>query len=124
MTKAPIVAVLPHGCPPADAADVDAAVFYIVKENPCAAQDFKSQAERGLAKDGDPCCRCGISVWLDEEHARYKARQYQRLGKLIARAQLTPPHGKLKQTFAPPHHTWWPSDGVERHSLFEVVAAV
>ena len=116
----------PDGCPPADAADANAVVYYVVKETPCIPGDFLSQAERGRAKGADPCCRCGLSVWTDEADARHLAELHPRLGTLIAQSQLQPEHGKLKKTFNPKrsHHTWWPPDGFPRHTIFVVIGSV
>lgn len=112
---------LPADCPPADALDADMLVYYVAKVNPCHADDFRSHAERGSRKDADPCNRCGLSVWRDETDARWIAMKFPRLGQLIARGQLEPAHGKLKKTYDRSHHTWWPVDGLLRHSVFSVI---
>ena len=70
----------PEGCPPDDAADADAIVYYVVKEDPCIPDDFLSQAERGRAMCGDSCCRGGLSVWTSEVDARHLAEVHPRLG--------------------------------------------
>lgn len=75
-----MMVVFPNGCPPDDAPDADMEVYYVVKDSPCVADDFKSQAERGRALNGDPCNRCGVSVWHDEADARQRAGMNPRLG--------------------------------------------
>ncbi|MDB4963394.1 MAG: hypothetical protein JWP01_3393 [Myxococcales bacterium] len=116
--------VLPHDCPPTDALDCELEVYYVVKVSPCEATDFQTHAERNSQRNADPCNRCGLSVWKDEADARYQAGKHPRLGNMIARGRLQAEHGKLKQTYRPSHHTWWPADDVERHSIFEVIATV
>ena len=111
----------PEGCPPEDALDANGIVYYIVRENPCVAGDFQTVHERKENR-GDPCNRCGLSVYTDLGDVRHNARKYPKLGSLIARATLSPEHGKIKQTGKRSHHTWWATDGVARHSLFQVIS--
>lgn len=124
LVVAPIPGGWPRDCPPADAVDVNMVVFRAVRQTPCAAADFQTAVESDRHRGGDPCHRCGISVFQQEADARNTAKLFPTMGTLIARGQLDPPHGKIKQTGKLSHHTWWPPAGLVRHMFFEIVSDV
>lgn len=116
----------PAGCPADDVLDAQGEVFRIVKGDPATADDMKSHHETGKLPKADPCLRCGLSVFREVDDAVNQQRLLPKLGKWIARAQLTPAHGKACPTKGqqPTHTTWWPVEGVDRAVLFKVVREV
>lgn len=108
---------LPHcpdeDCPPSDAAEPNETYYRLCKENPPSDGDFLTHAELGLRPTGDPCLRCGLSVFATSDGAvkMYRAVK-QRNPKVpfpsfVVELALTPADGVIKQTNMPPHHTWW-----------------
>jgi hypothetical protein len=102
----------------------------LVKGDPAAPPDFLPTAEEKpdfateAIRSGraTPCDVAGISVWSNREAMEAMRRRVKGLRKrLVARATLTGEHGKLSQTFGEGHLTWWPSDGLPVHTLFEVI---
>lgn len=77
-----------------------------------------------MPQDDRSCCMYhGISVLRSLGDAIHQRNLFPKLGKIIAKANLEPTHGKPAPTPArrnPGHHTWWPFEDVERHSLFVV----
>ena len=108
------------GCPPADAVDAQGEYFRVVKEDPCAANDFQTQGELGRAINGCACLRVGLSLLTDYESASHYRDKFPYLGERIAAAKLSPPHGKTKAGNGG-HVTWWSYSVVSRHTLFSVV---
>ena len=114
----------PDQCPPNDAVDADGIVFRIVKTDPITAADMASHHETGKLLKAPPCLRCGLSVFRELQDAFHQRQLFPKLGKLIAKAALQAAHGKTKLTEGrqPTHTTWWPYEGVDRASLFALVA--
>ncbi len=113
----------PENCPPRAAAAPSSAYYRVVKTNPPSPDDFKSYSESGtVRKGGDLCKRCGLSIFDNWEGANAARLNFPALGEHIACGNLNAVHGKIMQTGANPHHcTWWPYDGLDRLSLFEVI---
>ena len=109
----------PADCPPADAVDANGRFFRVVKKDPCAEEDFRTQGELGKAQGACPCLRAGLSVLKDYGSARHYRDKYPHLGCRIASATLAPAHGKTLSGDKG-HVTWWSYDHVIRHSLFLV----
>jgi hypothetical protein len=116
----------PADCPPADALAASGVVFRIIKSGPPSADDFLSYRELGKLDERRPCECVGLSVFFDLADAQHYADKYPYVGTLVAKAKLEAIHGRLKstprtfgkRTFS--HATWWPFEGVERHSIFEL----
>ncbi len=87
-------------------------------------------AQKGKAVNAtgrSACTRHGLSVFTDIDSCALHRELFPYLGQWIAKADLKPDHGRLALTAssrAPLHHTWWPFEEVERHSLFTVVPYV
>lgn len=118
----------PESCPPSDAQDANGDYYRLVHENPPSENDLLSNAELGLKPKADECLRLGLSVYGTEQGASATYLHFKnlygegvRLGALVAKGSLSPKDGKTKQTFKPPHETWWPYEDVDRGSLFTVV---
>jgi hypothetical protein len=113
----------PDDCPPSDAEDAKGDVFRIVNHNPPADPDLASHFETGKLRNAPACLRCGLSVFREMRDAMHQRSLLPKLGRLIARATLTPQHGrtKLTQGRQPTHTTWWADEGIDRASLFTVI---
>lgn len=114
---------IPEGCPPSDSViDTPVLVFRTCKRTELHSKDFQSYYELDIAVSEDNVCNSfGLSCVTDYEYALNKALQSPRRWKAIAKAEILPEHGRIKQTGQPPHHTWWPYSGVERAEIFEIV---
>lgn len=114
---------LPEKCPPDDAMDASGIVYRIVKNDPPTAFDMQTHHESGRLLTADPCLRCGLSVFREQSDAIHQRHLIPKLGKWIAKAQLTKELGMTKLTKGkePTHTTWWVYDGVVRESYFEIV---
>lgn len=104
---------LPDGCPPEAAEEIVASreVFRLVRNNPPALDDFRSQrAEKPQAVfQVSECQARGLSVFADRRDAEAKALKLPRFrGCLVCRVTLQAGAGRIQQTFQPSHHTWWP----------------
>lgn len=115
----------PADCPFNDAVDCNLAVFIVAPEIPVPEACCRSQSEKGGARNarGDAACmRHGLSVFPTTASCRHMRDLLPHLGSHVARAQLTPDHGKVRETRgrAPLHMTWWPYSGVVRHQLFQL----
>lgn len=115
----------PAGCPHDDAVDANGDFFRLAHANPPSAADYKTYAELGIFPDRDKCLRCGLSVFSKAKGAeslyQYMMRRHKGavdLGKYVARLELCPADGKVKQTNRPPHHTWWMYDDTDRAATF------
>jgi hypothetical protein len=99
-------------------------------DDPVGPSNCKSQADRNKALDADglgACTRHGLSVYLAEKHCQHAITLLPRLGPFIVAADLTPQHGVVMPTPSkrfPHHHTWWPPEGLTRHTLFAKVSEV
>ncbi|MGL5097174.1 MAG: hypothetical protein ACRDD1_16430 [Planctomycetia bacterium] len=116
----------PKDCPAIDTPDADGEAFRIVNGDPVTAADVSSHHETGKLPKADPCLRCGLSVFRMVEDALNQQNLLPKLGGKIAKAILSPIHGKAYPTRGqqPTHTTWWPCEGIDRASLFVVVREV
>jgi len=117
------------GCPPADAVASNGPVFRIVSSNECQEADFLSFSEEGRALRRPTPCPCmpfGLSVFPNKDDAAWMSRSMPRLGKFLARGNLSPIDGVTKLTPGqrPSHMTWWPSCECARLDLFRDVEEV
>jgi hypothetical protein len=122
----------PNGCPPDDSAMANGPFYRLVRNEPPDGSDLLNHHERKL-RGGDPCERCGLSIFQRQSDAtelyRFFARKHgnqgTRIGHFVAGLALKSEHGKLKPTprRSPPdsHHTWWPFRDVDRLSSFVAV---
>jgi hypothetical protein len=118
----------PNGCPPQAAKPASGDVFRIVKADPPAQDDFLTFFELGKrASSKRPCDHLGLSVFRDEQDAASYAAKYPYLGNAIAKATLTKAHGMTEETprrfdgRTNTHATWWPFEGLIRHTCFAVI---
>lgn len=110
----------PNGCPPTASKDASGEVYRIVGGTPLIDEYFLSHDELGIALDGPPCIRCGLSVFDSISSAKHRQRLSPHLGGFIAKGMLSPPHGKMGEPSAKSRHlTWWPYVGVIRRLRFE-----
>ncbi len=112
----------PIDCPPIDAVEAEGNVFRIVKNDPPAADDFLTNLEANTFPMRLPCLRCGLSVHRVLSDAIHTKTKYPKLGGRIAEGTLTNQYGKTKQTGQASHTTWWVFEGVDRASIFALVA--
>ena len=103
---------LPEDCPPDAAEEIAAArdVFRLVRTNPPALDDFRSQrAEKPQAVFHVTECQArGVSVFSQRKDCERLLKLAHMRGRSISRVQLDAGAGKIQQTFQPSHHTWWP----------------
>ena len=113
----------PPGCPADETPDAAGVVFRIAKANPVTAACMESHHESGKLPNADPCLRCGLSVFREEEDAINQQNLLPKLGRIIASLDLLAEHGKacLTKGQQPTHTTWWPYEGVDRASQFVVI---
>src|SRR5688572_27068002 len=103
---------LPEDCPPEDAEIASGIVFRLIRSTPSSESDFLSFRELNPTKTYDlpECIVGGISVYRElSDLISMQNRVPSQRKKKIAKAQLQPNDGKLKNTpsFEPSHHTWW-----------------
>jgi hypothetical protein len=93
----------PDGCPPQEAGEVAGTVIRFVRNDPPTPTDMQTYADSGKPAD-DACLACALSVLrrLDDVPTARKAMPWFKK-RLVARAELTPAHGRLLQTGA---HAW------------------
>ncbi len=108
----------PADCPPSSASDATGDFYRVVKQAPCVARDFQSQAELGRKPEAPGCLRAGLSLLADYDSARHYRDKYPSMGTMIARGQLEANHGKITSPPRHGHTTWWWYEGVQRHALF------
>lgn len=104
---------LPPGCPPEAAECIDSPliVFRLVKADPPTEQDFRSQrAEKPTSRFSgvSECQARGLSVFTRNEDGRRALKLPNLRGRLLCSVDLSAGAGKIQQTGAPSHHTWWP----------------
>jgi hypothetical protein len=102
--------------------DAEGTVFRIVDHNPPAAEDFLTNFETGAFPHRPACLRCGLSVHRILADAIHTKMKYPKLGSRIARGMLANGCGKTKQTGQASHTTWWVYQGVNRASIFTLIA--
>ena len=104
---------LPQGCPPAAAEEVSATwrVFRLVRTNPPADSDFRSQRAEKPSRRFRSVTECqarGLSVFTARKDAARALKLPSQRGRLLCRVQLEADAGHIQQTNRPSHHTWWP----------------
>ena len=103
---------LPDGCPPEEAEDISGLriVFRLVRHDPPANDDFKSQrAENPNRKFRSECHARGLSVHDDLKASEKIMKLPTQRGKRICRVRLSSGAGRIQKTFRnPSHYTWWP----------------
>lgn len=113
----------PQGCPPPDAMDAEGPFFRIVTSDPPTEGDFKTHWE--LGREGPPCLRHGLSGFRTfDEVALFREVIPGFRKRRVARAELKPELGKLKNTptkNSKGHHTWWVPEGIIRLEQYFVV---
>jgi hypothetical protein len=120
----------PEGCPPEQAGPTSGTFFRLVRSDPPGEDEFRTHREKGYNRGGDPCQKCGLSIYGEQTDAadlyRFFARRHgvhgTRIGNLVAKLSLNPSHGKLmptpRQRRPDSHHTWWPFCETDRVSSF------
>lgn len=99
-------------------------VFMAFQSTPATAEQCKNQAEKNKALNAvgeGVCTRHGLSVFPSMDSCTHLVKLFPRLGPYVGKADLTQLHGKIAETGSsknPAHMTWWPYEGVNRHSLF------
>ncbi len=113
---------LPPGCPPDEAQPCLGEIFRLVPSAPIDEAGFVSHFERYPGREWrDECAARGLSVFLTlEAVAKLRKRVKGFRDHKIAFATLAAPVGVMKQTGNAEHHTWWPEDGVDLPSLFNL----
>jgi hypothetical protein len=120
---------IPSDCPLPSAVDCFQEVFKLFATFPFDAEECKTQAEMGKAKNvtGQAVCtRHGLSVFPTLEGCLHQMKLFPYLGEHVGVAQLLPQHGKIAATPSnnnPNHMTWWIDVSVQRQSLFKKVDA-
>lgn len=108
---------LPEDCPPEDADEITAprVVYRLVRNNPPADDDFRSQrAEKPAAQFNVSECRArGVSVFASRRDVEIRARRGNLEGLAICQVTLVEGAGRIKKTGARSHHTWWPYSGYD-----------
>ena len=98
----------PPGCPAEDTPDVNGPVFHLVRGAP---EDWLSHLERGIESTNPEvtdCQRAALSCYLTIEDIREFREAIPRFrGRGIARADLEPRHGKIRETGNEGHHSLW-----------------
>jgi hypothetical protein len=95
-----------------------------VNTNPALLDDFRSKmaAQPELVFRGEfECIARGLSVHTERADSE-KMRKLPRFkNTLICRVRLINGAGRIKQTFQPSHHTWWPLAAFDILSHCEVL---
>lgn len=115
----------PADCPPADAEDTGGVVFHLVTDDPMPQSDLYNTAfHRDVFAKQDECLRVSLSCHREIEDSRELMAVVPRLSdRKVARAELEPEYGKIKQTFDPSHHSLWIREEYysNAHQWFEVI---
>jgi len=112
----------PSDCPPQDAVDAEGDVFRIVNNDQPTADDFLTSFETGAFPNRLACLRCGLSVHRIRADAIHTKTKYPKLENRIAKGTLAKECGKTKRTGQASHTTWWVYEGVNRASIFALIA--
>jgi hypothetical protein len=102
--------------------DAEGDVFRIVNNDPHTPADFLTSFEKGAFPTRPACLRCGLSVHRILADALHTKTKYPKLGRRIAKGSLAKGNGKTKQTGQASHTTWWVYEGVNRTSIFALIA--
>ena len=118
---------LPSECPPADAREISGAetVYRLVKNNPPIAGDFISRREQqpsAYFRNISECIVRGLSVFshIEDIEGTLLLPKFRK-SHFLCRVKLSGGAGKIKQTFKPSHHTWWPYNAYNILEVCEVV---
>ncbi len=117
---------IPDGCPPPDAPDASGVVYRLVGSDGPSYDDLLPKVLEEPERDyqGMECLAAGLSVYRKRKDLSrlFSYPTFRNRTMLVAQAQLSPAHGKLKAT--PPkkirnsHHTWWWPVGVDPVHVF------
>jgi len=104
---------LPPGCPPDTAEEISTVwpVFRLVRTNPPADRDFRSQRWEKPSSRFHGVTECqarGLSVYSVRREAENASRFRKLRGRIICEVHLDVGAGRIQQTGRPSHHTWWP----------------
>jgi hypothetical protein len=99
----------PDDCPPEDAEDTEGVVFHLVTDDPIPESDLYDTAyHRDAFASLDECKRVSLSSHREKQDLQETKSTVPRLSdRKIAKADLDPEFGKIKQTFDPSHHSLW-----------------
>lgn len=118
----------PNYCPGDSAAERDAVLFRACDTAPPTAEDVTSHAHSQLPRKNkraklEACNSWGLSVWVSTDDVHHAMTLHKKWlpKKHIHKFAVSKPDGKLAQTGSPPHHTFWPYDGVDLLSRLELV---
>jgi len=118
----------PDFCPGDLAVEIEAVLFRACDTAPPTPEDVTSHAHSKLARkfkraDPNSCNSWGLSVWVstDDVHHAMKLHEKWLPRKYIHKFEVVISDGRLAQTGTPPHHTFWPYDGVDLLSRLELV---
>jgi len=120
----------PLDCPPESAGGCADKVYRLVANDPPTDDDFAPRKDEypqlyASYTDKEKCQACGLSVQGTLDGAVLARDTYRRFrNRRIAAAELAPEHGEIspeKKTGANAHRTWWPYDGLDAKTLFQVV---
>jgi hypothetical protein len=106
-------------CPPGNAEAKDATFFRACDNDPPTEEDFTSHVQSRLPRKRkkakpDICEHWGLSGWISHEDAVHAQQIFDWLkSKYIFRANIQSSEGRVMQTGKPPHHTFWPCNGVD-----------
>ena len=124
----------PDDCPPEQASPADGTFYRIVADDPPKPADFISvfhlnpyHAMREIRRGSrTECDTKGLSVYMDKIDALGCARQFPKIGKMIASVALTPVAGKVLDTdgLFRSHHTWWKVSDFDPTGIAQVVDRV
>jgi hypothetical protein len=104
---------LPEECPPDAALEITAPreVFRLVRNNPPAMDDFRSQRAEKPDQTFPGVTECqarGLSVFADRRDSERALKLPTLRGRSICRLGLESGAGRIQQTGRFSHHTWWP----------------
>jgi len=103
---------LPPNCPPEDAEEIqdERLLYRLVASMPPSDTDFQSQraARPDATFDVPECLARGLSVDTERSGIEKTAKLPRFKRRQICAIRVGPGAGRLKQTFQPTHHTWWP----------------
>lgn len=118
----------PDYCPGDAAVESDVVLFRACDTDPPTAEDVTSHAHSQLARKNrkarrDACISWGLSVWVSTNDVHHAMTLHGKwlLKKHIHKFAVSKPDGRLAQTGSPPHHTFWPYDGVDLLPRLELV---
>jgi hypothetical protein len=118
----------PDYCPGESAVESEAVLYRACDTIPPTPEDVTSHAHSKLprkSKRANPehCNSWGLSVWVSTEDVHHAMKLHDKWlpKKHIHKFEVANPDGRLAQTGTPPHHTFWPYDGVDLLSRLEPV---